>query len=127
MAQADEHPTLDSEWPLLSVVVAFVAHWCKGVPAAKALILEYARNGHFTEYRFESEVGLGPSARRIDPRHWSVSHPETGLYIRVDFECNTVTYIRGTPASYTFTLALEDRLERFLGPPLYQIRLVRLF
>jgi hypothetical protein len=125
MAEADsKSTTLDDEWPLLSVVLAFVAQLCKSEPAAKALILEFARKGHFTQYRFVTDDD--PSARGIPPTSWGAGAPKIGLYVPVDFETNTVTYARGEPASTAFTLELEDRLEGFLPPPFYQIRLVRL-
>jgi len=57
--------------------------------------------------------------------------PEIGLCTPVDFDNNTVTYVRGDPPSETTKLMLEDvdeHLEKVveLPPPVFQMRLVRL-
>jgi hypothetical protein len=125
MAKATEPIPFDDEWPLLFEVRAFVAQYCKSASVAEQLILDHAKRGHFRRYRWHEMEG-GPSTRGISPDRWGVSKPEIGLHIIVDFDNSTVTYLRVEPGSYAFTLALEDRLEGFLPPPSYQIRLVRL-
>src|SRR5262245_28823615 len=98
MAGTDSNSTtLDDDWPLLSAVLAFVAQLCKSQPAGKDLILEFARKGHFTQYRYYSSDD-GSSARGIPPTSWGAWDPKIGLCVLVDFETSTVTYIRLEPA-----------------------------
>ena len=115
---SDDSSTPDNNWLLLYAALIFVARQCTAFPEgdrlieAARLIVEYANKGHFLRWKFDGAY--------IDPRHWGACHLEYGLYIPVDFYRNTVKYIR-LPADqaekYTTTLAQNDLLEPYQGPP----------
>jgi len=111
----------NSTYLLLYAIRALVARHCGFSPEAERLTIQYANKGHFRRYKF--------SGGHIDPRHWGACHEELGFYIPVDFERNTVKYVR-LPApeatSYTTRLRLDDLLEPFYSPAYVEMREVRL-
>jgi len=142
---ADANSTADDDFLLLYNVRALVAQRTHSPPEAERLIIEHAQNGHFTECRYRGD-------RYIPPGQWGVCYRKFGLWIPVDFDNSTVSYVREAPPSETVKLVWEDVLEAleklareerekekkkkplrlrskngpisFLPPPLFQMTLV---
>lgn len=118
MAGTEHNNNTADEWVLLHDVRELVAQCCRSTRGAEWLVIDRARKGLFTQYRFEGD--------HISPRSWGAAYPKIGLHVPVDWNCSSVLYLRGKPTSYAFTLELEEMLEEFLPPPIQEMHLVRL-
>src|SRR5262245_33170582 len=94
MAGTDDDHNIGSEhdrW-LLMRVLPLMIKYCGSRRAAEELFYAYARKRHFTYCDWE-----GPSSSRIGIDGWGTARWDLGFFIIVDWEANSVTYIRLPP------------------------------
>jgi hypothetical protein len=124
MAKASDESSR-SDLLLLYAARAFVARHCQpqSLLEAERLIIEYANKEHFKRIAWDGDE------RIIEPRGWGTCNPELGVYVPVDFDRNTVKYIRTSAAEadwYSIRLAQDDLLKPYQGPSYQEMRNVRL-